>query len=388
MDSATVGGPWRASCHVRNSWFPGCRCRAAGRGARGARRPDGCAARAPWTGLGRDVGGRGGGGRPRAPPALDHRSLARGRTADALGERALRRHVQRGDLQLPGAARRARARPGHRFRGHSDTEVLLAAIERWGFDGGAAALHGMFAFALWDRAERTLAARARSASARSRCTTAGRAARCCSASELKALRGAPAFRRRDRPRRASRCTCATITFRRRTRSTAGSRKLPPGTIAHRRLGATAGAGALGATGRRARPRRAARDPFAGSTSEARRRSSTRCCARGRAADGGGRAARRVPVGRHRLVDVVALMQAQSTRPVRTFTIGFDEAASTRRGTRRRVARHLGTDHTELYVTPRGRAGRHPAAAAHLRRAVRRLVADPDVPASRSWRAST
>ena len=49
--------------------------------------------------------------------------------------------------------------------------------------------------------------------------------------------------------------------------------------------------------------------------------------------------------------IVALMQAQSSRPVRTFTIGvpqqnYDEAEHARA-----VARHLGTDHTELYVTP-------------------------------------
>ena len=48
------------------------------------------------------------------------------------------------------------AASGHKFRGHSDTEVMLEAVAVNGIEPTLKRLVGMFAIALWDRRERTL----------------------------------------------------------------------------------------------------------------------------------------------------------------------------------------------------------------------------------------
>lgn len=62
--------------------------------------------------------------------------------------------------------------------------------------------------------------------------------------------------------------------------------------------------------------------------------------------------------------VVALMQSQATRPVRTFTIGFEEPQFNEADEAEKVARRLGTEHTVHYVSP-SEARRHSPACGDL-----------------------
>jgi asparagine synthase (glutamine-hydrolysing) len=76
--------------------------------------------------------------------------------------------------------------------------------------------------------------------------------------------------------------------------------------------------------------------------------------------------------------VVALMQAESERPVKTYSIGFHEARYNEAEHAGRVAAHLGTEHHELYVEPGHALEVIPEHPGVVRRALRRQLADPDL----------
>jgi asparagine synthase (glutamine-hydrolysing) len=242
-----------------------------------------------------------------------------------------------------------------RFRGHSDTEVMLAAIEQWGLDTALQRFIGMFAFALWDRQARTLTL-ARDRLGIKPLYYGWTGTTWAFASELKALATLPGFR--GQVDRGALCLLLRHNYIPAPRSIyQGIAKLLPGTLL--RVDALGVANAVAAAELPARAqvywsaadiatrgRQTLSDPEA---IEALDRLLRDAVALRMEAD--------VPLGAFLSggVDsstVVALMQAQSTRPVQTFSIGFHEAAHDEARHARRVARHLGTEHHELYVSAR------------------------------------
>jgi asparagine synthase (glutamine-hydrolysing) len=234
------------------------------------------------------------------------------------------------------------------WRGHSDTEVMLAAIDRWGLDAAVRRFVGMFAFALWDRTEKRLFL------VRDRLGIKplyyGRAGGgFVFASELKAICELPDFCGSiDRD--------ALVLYMRHGYIPAphciyeGLHKLAPGSIL-----------SIGAADEEPEVRafwsapevaeRGVQSPANNSDAEIveelhqKLRSAV-----------GLRMIADVPLGAFLSggIDssaVVALMQSQSSRPVKTFTIGFHEGGYNEAQHAKSVAQHLGTDHTELYVTP-------------------------------------
>ena len=238
---------------------------------------------------------------------------------------------------------------GHRFRGGSDTEVILAAIEEWGLRAAVRRFVGMFAIALWDRRDRQYHL-IRDRLGIKPIYYGWLGGSFIFGSELKALHAHPDFAGTiDRNALAlymrHSYVPAPYTIY------AGVHKLPAGTILT--LSQPGGdppqpvpywsAREVAEAGQAA--------PFRGTDAEATDRLDAllRDSIRLRMiAD--------VPLGAFLSggIDsstVVALMQAQSDRPVKTFSIGFHEADYDEARHAAAVARHLGTDHTELYVTP-------------------------------------
>jgi asparagine synthase (glutamine-hydrolysing) len=252
-----------------------------------------------------------------------------------------------GELYSADVLRGELERAGHRFRGHSDTEVLVAALAEWGVRGALERFNGMFALAAWDRRERTLHL-ARDRSGQKPLYYGWTGGVLLFGSELKALRAHPDFLDVvDRDALAMylrrRCVPAPRSIYR------GVRTLAPGTVLAVRGPGEAHPEAYWDPAALAEA--AERDRFAGSEDEAVAaldelvRDAVRI-----------RMVADVPLGAFLSggVDsslVVGAMQAQSGRPVRTFTVGFHEERYNEAHHARAVAAHLGTDHTELYVTP-------------------------------------
>lgn len=247
------------------------------------------------------------------------------------------------------------AAQGHRFRGHSDTEIMLAMFEGLGVAAALPRMAGMFALGLWDRTHRVLHL-VRDRMGKKPLYVALVEGALLFASELKAFRAFPGFD----PKVDARALAAMLRQGWVPDDQCiwqGVFKLPPGTVL------SVGAGDL-----------------AGATTESLRRRIRPWWSLAEVAGSG----QRVPFGlpapeleaeldrllrtvvRERMVAdvplgaflsggidsalVASLMQAQSAQPVRTFTIGFDDAQHDEAGAAAAVARHLGTEHTEFRLT--------------------------------------
>jgi len=244
---------------------------------------------------------------------------------------------------------------GHTFRGTSDTEVMLTAIMEWGLEAAIPRFNGQFAIALWDRQARRLSlVRDRLGVKPLYYGWMGKVF--LFGSELKALRAHPAFTPEiDRQ-------ALTLYLRHNYIPAPYSIyrkvfKLPPGSIL-----------ALSMTGQEALPEPrpywsayqmaegGASSPLQGRDPELIEQLDA--CLRTSVRE---RMIADVPLGAFLSggVDsstIVALMQTQSQRPVKTFTIGFHEAGYDEARYAHAIAAHLGTDHTELYVTPEDARG--------------------------------
>jgi asparagine synthase (glutamine-hydrolysing) len=234
---------------------------------------------------------------------------------------------------------------GSRFRGHSDTEVILEACAVWGVAAALPRFIGMFAFALWDRKSRRLTL-ARDRIGIKPLFWGKFGDLVLFGSELKALRAHPGWR----PEIDVDAVAAFFRFLYVPAPGSiyrGVHKVPPGHILTLEAGMPPRFEAFWRL--RDVVRRGLAEPFTGSESEAEEqldRLLRDAVKRRMVAD--------VKVGAFLSggIDsstVVAMMQAQSDRKVATFSIGYREAAYDEAGHARRVAAHLGTDHTEFYL---------------------------------------
>jgi asparagine synthase (glutamine-hydrolysing) len=243
-------------------------------------------------------------------------------------------------------------RNGNLFRGHSDTEVMLAAFEEWGVDATTLAkFNGMFAFALFDRQERVLHL-ARDRYGEKPLYYGWMGETFLFGSELKGLKQHPAWRGEiDRGALALYVRYNYVPspysiyqgIHKLSQGQMLSLPLPshsgilPQPHAYWSVKETAEAGMRHPY---ERSEKEAVDELDGLLRDA--------VAMRMEAD--------VPLGAFLSggIDssiIVALMQAQSMTPVKTFVIGFTETNYDEAPYAKAIAAHLGTEHTELYVTP-------------------------------------
>jgi asparagine synthase (glutamine-hydrolysing) len=240
---------------------------------------------------------------------------------------------------------------GYPFRGHSDTEVLLAGLEHWGLEKLLARVVGMFAFAAWDGAERTLVL-ARDRAGKKPLYYGWGAAGFLFGSELRALRRDPGFDASlDREALAAYVRSGFVPHPLSIHR--GARKLPPGSWLRVRAEEPPWSPSpVAYWSAREEVEAAASDPHPGpyetAVDELESRLAEAVRDRLLASD--------VEVGALLSggVDstaVVALAQAGRTRPLRTFTIGFAEPRRDESAAAAETAAFLGTDHEGLVVTP-------------------------------------
>ncbi len=236
------------------------------------------------------------------------------------------------------------------WRGHSDTEVILEAIEHWGLKNAVEKFIGMFAFALWDSTERTLHL-VRDRLGIKPVYYGWQGDSFLFASELKAFKEHPDFSNEiDRNALALFMRYGDVPLPHSIYQ--GVSKLIPGQILTLKCcGGKSEPKTEAYWSARQAAEQGAANPFTGSDEEAVEhldallRDAVKL-----------RMIADVPLGAFLSggIDsstVVALMQAQSNDPVKTFSIGFFEETHNEAKDAKKVAQHLGTDHTELYVTP-------------------------------------
>ncbi|MCU7879177.1 MAG: asparagine synthase (glutamine-hydrolyzing) [Candidatus Thiodiazotropha sp. (ex Lucinoma aequizonata)] len=236
------------------------------------------------------------------------------------------------------------------WHGHSDTEVMLAAIATWGIPAALERFSGMFAFALWDRETRSLTL-ARDRVGEKPLYYGYNGKLFLFGSELKALRAHPDFK--SEINRHSLALMQRLAYIPAPYSIyQGIHKLPPGTLLTIQPGHRVEFRPESYWSARRVAEQGQHALFNGTEEEALdtlEHLLSNTISQQMIAD--------VPLGAFLSGGVdssitVALMQVQSSRPVKSFTIGFWEDSFNEAENAKAVATHLGTDHTELYISPK------------------------------------